>query len=107
MENLSRRKLIRNLCITVAALPALAQMQMAVAADLPQVDENDPTAKALGYKHDSTKVDLAKYPKHTPAQLCGNCKLVQGEPKDWMPCQLFPGKVVNAKGWCAGYVAKA
>lgn len=87
-----------------AVAPRLAQAQGA----LPQIDEADPTAAALGYKHDSTKVDAAKYPTHKPTQTCANCKLVQGADADaWRPCGIFPGKAVNAKGWCAAYAAKA
>ena len=41
-------------------------------------------------------------------QACANCKLVQGADADaWRPCSIFPGKTVNAKGWCAAYAAKA
>ncbi len=87
-----------------AALPKFANAQAA----LPQLTEADPTAAALGYKHDTTKVDAAKYPNHKPSQVCANCKLVQGADADaWRPCSLFPGKSVNAKGWCAAYAPKA
>lgn len=90
--------------VAAAVAPRIAHAQGA----LPQIDEADPTAAALGYKHDTTKVDAAKYPNHKPAQACANCKLVQGADADaWRPCSIFPGKTVNAKGWCAAYAAKA
>ena len=60
--------------VAAAVAPRIARAQGA----LPQIDEADPTAAALGYKHDTTKVDAAKYPNHKPAQACANCKLVQG-----------------------------
>ncbi len=88
-----------------ATMPRLASAQ---ATTIPQLTETDATAAALGYKHDTTKVDAAKYPNHKPSQICANCKLVQGAEADaWRPCSIFPGKSVNAKGWCAAYAAKA
>ncbi|MDH5620575.1 MAG: high-potential iron-sulfur protein [Gammaproteobacteria bacterium] len=33
---------------------------------------------------------------------------MQGNDGDeWRPCQIFPGKVVNAAGWCSVWAAKA
>lgn len=74
-------------------------------AELPHVAESDPTAAALGYKEDSTKVDKAKYPSHMPDQVCAKCKFFQGT-AEYSPCQLFPGKSVHAKGWCSAYAPK-
>jgi len=72
------------------------------------VDESDPLAIALGYKEDTTKVDSAKYPNHTPSQQCSNCKQFQGTAADSSGgCTLFGGKVVAAKGWCSSWVKKA
>ncbi|NCF14866.1 MAG: hypothetical protein GWP62_06115 [Gammaproteobacteria bacterium] len=40
-------------------------------------------------------------------QTCANCALVPGNDGDtWRPCQIFPGKAVNADGWCAVWAAK-
>ncbi len=75
---------------------------------LPELGEAEPTAAALGYKADTSKVDGAKYPNHKPEQNCANCNLVQGKDGDALrPCAIFPGKSVTAKGWCAAYVPKA
>jgi hypothetical protein len=80
----------------------------AAAADLPNLELDNPTAKALGYVEDSSKVDAAKYPKHTPDQLCSNCNFIQGDAaKARRPCALFPGKSVASKGWCVSWVKKA
>jgi hypothetical protein len=38
---------------------------------------------------------------------CANCNFYQGAATGYGPCQLFPGKSVNAKGWCSGYAKKA
>ena len=76
--------------------------------DMPQVSLDDPTAQALGYKHDAANVDAAKYPQRGANQVCANCTLFQGANGDeWGGCALFPGKVVNANGWCSGYTPKA
>ncbi len=76
-------------------------------ADMPRVDPNDPTAQALGYQHDAANVDATKYPDRNPAHLCSNCILYQGTPGDeWGGCALFPGKTVNANGWCSSYTPK-
>ncbi len=75
---------------------------------LPQLDEKDPTAQALGYKHDAIKVDKKKFAQYQAGQTCSNCQLFQGKATDaWAPCQIFAGKQVNGKGWCSAYVKKA
>ncbi len=91
-----------GLGIFVMALPRHAR-----ADDLPHVPETDPTASALGYKEDATKIDDAKYPTHKAGLVCSNCQFFGGTDKTpWAACQLFPGKSVSAKGWCSGYNAK-
>ncbi len=83
----------------LASQQALAQVRL---------EENDPQAVALGYKHDSTKVDNKKFPKHSPTQLCNNCQLYQGKAADaWGGCPLFGAKQVAGKGWCSAWVKKA
>lgn len=70
-------------------------MRQAFAADKPHLDLEDPTAKALGYVHQSPD----------PAKLCSNCLHIQGDSgEQWRPCALFPGKLVNNDGWCKGWV---
>ena len=74
----------------------------------PQLNEKDPTAQALGYKHDAAKVDKKKFTQQQAGQTCANCQLFQGKPSDaWAPCQIFAGKQVNGKGWCSAWVKKA
>lgn len=107
-----RRIVLRSLsgaAIATAAVSLGIPLQaVAQAASGPKLDENDPTGVALGYRHDTTKVDQAKFPKHEVSQVCSGCQLYQGTAKDaWAPCTLFSGKQVAAKGWCASYVKKA
>ncbi len=72
-----------------------------------KLEESDPQAVALGYKHDTTKVDKAKYPKHDVAQKCNNCQLYQGKATDpWGACALFGVKQVAGPGWCSAWVKK-
>lgn len=99
----------RTFMVTVAASSsALVAAGVYAQTGGPKLDEKDPTAVALGYRSDSTKVDAGKYPKHTPDQKCAGCQLYAGKPKDPMgPCPLFAGKQVMATGWCSAYVKKA
>jgi len=78
------------------------------AAQGAKVEEKDTQAQSLGYKHDATKVDKAKFAKYQAGQTCGNCGLYQGKPADaWGACPIFQNKQVSAKGWCSAYVKKA
>jgi High potential iron-sulfur protein len=73
-----------------------------------KLEESDPQAVALGYKHDTTKVDVKKFPRHEPTQKCSNYQLYQGKANEAMgPCTLFPGKQVASAGWCSAWVKKA
>jgi len=99
-----RRRFITTL--TAAALIGAVVPRKPAAADLPHLAETDPTAAALGYHEDAAKTDATKFPAHTATQQCANCNFFQGG-GEYGPCQLFPGKAVNAKGWCSAYAAKA
>ncbi len=78
--------------------------------DLPRIDEDDPQAVALGYKHAAADVDTAKFPRRAAPeaanQLCSNCALYQGGDAQWGGCAIFPGKAVNADGWCSAWAPK-
>ena len=102
----SRRQFIRIVSLSGAALLLAAEAR---GADLPFVDEKDPTAVALSYVSDTTKANKAKFPNHTPAQQCNNCALYQGKQgaPGAGPCPLYAGKQVHANGWCSAYAKKA
>ena len=112
-KQLTRRNLLVRGAAAAAVLPLGGLLAGVVRAEeLPIVDANDPTAIALGYSPDATKVDVAKYPKRAGEaganQFCHNCQLALGEPKDGhVACGLFPGKRVNVNGWCNAWVQKA
>ena len=105
MNNTTRRVFFIQVASGATALAATQVMAQAAA---PMADEKDPAAAGLGYAADSAKVDAKKYPKHTKDQLCSNCQLYTGKPKEVAgPCPLFAGKQVTAKGWCTAWVKKA
>lgn len=101
----TRRTFIFKTLPGVALAVTASQVAFAEAAKL---EESDPAAAALGYKHDATKVDAKKYPTHAAGNICAGCQLYQGKATDpWAPCGVMGGKQVNAKGWCVAYVKKA
>lgn len=102
----SRRSFLKE--AGLLSLGSLVLTQPSMAAGEVQITETDPTGAALGYKHDTSKVDQSKYPKHQASQVCSGCSLIQGKDGEaWRPCAIFPGKLVAAKGWCAAFAPKA
>ncbi|MDQ6646836.1 MAG: high-potential iron-sulfur protein [Pseudomonadota bacterium] len=100
----SRRRFLKIAAGTTAAAVMVGSLpRFARAADLPPLTSADPTAKALGYVEDASKTDNAK---HKAGDNCAKCQFYSGGPTGRGPCQLFPGKSVNAKGWCVSYSAK-
>ena len=106
MQNPARRTLLRA-AVAAALVPLARGLPVARADSLPQLSESDPAAKALKYHHDATAVQRTDKPG-TPAaeQFCHNCRFIQSESGEWRPCQIFPGKAVNANGWCVSWAAK-
>jgi hypothetical protein len=116
-KNLTRREALASLGLMAgtlavarsanAAAAAAAATPAASGAALPHVVATDPLAIALSY-HDSAKaVDAKKFPMYKPEQKCANCLQIKGvEGEAWRPCNLFPGKLVNAEGWCKVYIKK-
>jgi hypothetical protein len=100
----SRRRFLKAAAGTAAAAVVIGGLsRVARAADLPHLAETDPTAKALGYVEDASKTSD---PKHTAGNDCANCQFYSGAATGYGPCQLFPGKAVNAKGWCVSHSTK-
>ena len=100
----TRRAVItRVVCVSACALAAVPMVRAAPA----RVDEADETAVALGYKHDTAKVDRQRFPKHSPAQNCANCSFFQGAATDaWGGCAMFGRKHIAAAGWCNAWAKK-
>jgi hypothetical protein len=108
-RKISRRALVKRALVAGACIPAMgfAVRSGAAAAALPALDPKDPTATALGFVPDSTKVDAAANPTYKPTQKCSNCAQYQGKPGDaTAACNIFVGKSVPAGGWCKVWAAK-
>ena len=102
----SRRQFIQ--IVPLAGAAALVASRTAGAADLPLVSEKDAQAMALGYVHDATKADKAKYKNYVAGEHCAVCALYQGKAGAANgPCPLFAGKHVAAAGWCSAFAKKA
>jgi len=101
LSKIARRQFIQ-LSAVAAAGCMIRPGQEAHAQDMPKVEESDSMAQAMKYTHDATTVDAASRANPAADQTCANCALVQGEDgQEWRPCQIFPGKVVAAAGWCS------
>lgn len=84
--------------------PAVDAAAGSAQSELPRLSESDPAASSLGYVHDATQVDSARYPQHRAGQQCSNCALYQGDAgSEWAGCPIFAGKAVKATGWCSAY----
>jgi hypothetical protein len=102
-----RRTLLKGALLGVAAVPVSALLSRANAAAGP-VDPNEPQAKSLGYVVDATKVDAKANPNYKAGQACANCLQSPAgkESGGMVPCNIFAGRPVAAKGWCKVYVKR-
>jgi hypothetical protein len=106
---IARRDFLKT-TLAVGSIVPLGAIPIVLKADDHRLSEDDPTAKAMGYKHDATKVDVEKYPRRAgeagSKQFCDNCQLYRpGSEDGWGACAIFPGKQVKAKGWCNAWVS--
>lgn len=105
MNTFNRRGFGRY-CAGLAAAFFVSRPAAVRAADDAHVDPAGAQAKALGYSHDAASVDTAKFSNFKPGSNCKNCQLYLGG-DEWGGCGIFPGKQVNAQGWCSAWVKKA
>ncbi len=106
MSKIARRQFIQ-LSAVAAAGCLVRPGSEARAQDLPKLTEDDAMAQAMKYTDDASSVDPASRANPAADQNCSNCALVQGdEGAEWRPCQIFPGKLVNSKGWCSVWAPK-
>lgn len=109
----SRRRFLTLAVVATATAPlalrslgaqAATPPPPAAAKPLPKVALTDPTAKALAYAEDATKVKHAAF---KPASNCANCNFFKGaKGAATGPCTLFPKNSVVAKGWCSAWAKK-
>jgi High potential iron-sulfur protein len=104
----SRRAIVKSGLIAGALIPAATLVSYSAnAVALPPLDPNDPTAKALGFVADASKVDTAANSSYKPNQKCSTCAQFQGKATDAAAaCNIFAGKSVPAAGWCKVWVQK-
>lgn len=95
MSKLSRRAFMARTAVTGLVLGTGSHAAIA-GGHLPKLDPEDANAKALAYTHASTE----------EGQKCSNCQLFKGA-SQWGECTVFPGKEVNADGWCSAWVVKS
>jgi hypothetical protein len=107
-RKISRRSIVKSGFIAGALLPAFSLISgNAAAAALPPLDPNDPTAKALGFVNDATKIDSKTQPTFKAGQKCSTCAQFQGKATDaTAACTIFAGKSVPAGGWCQVWAQK-
>ena len=107
MSKIARRQFIQ-LSAVAAAGCLVRPGEEAHAQDMPKIEESDPVAQSLKYVHDASSVDPSTRANPAAEQDCANCALIQGDDgAEWRPCQIFPGKLVNAKGWCSVWAPNA
>ncbi|MDP5032940.1 MAG: high-potential iron-sulfur protein [Paraglaciecola sp.] len=95
MSNINRRKFLKFSAGGLVGV-TLGGVSLRVAAE-ERLSEDDVTAKALKYVH-KTPVEGA---------VCANCMQIKGaDGEAWRGCNIFPGKLVNANGWCAAWMKK-
>lgn len=107
-HKISRRAIVKGGLIAGACIPAIGIMtRSASGAALPALDPKDPTAVALGFVTDATKVDAKANATYKPGQKCSTCAQYQGKATDATAgCNLFAGKSVPAGGWCKVWAQK-
>jgi hypothetical protein len=107
-NKMTRRSIVKHGMLAAALAPTFGLMgYKAGAAGLPALDPSDPTAKALGFVTDATKVDASTNPTYKPAQKCATCAQYQGKAGDASAgCNIFAGHSVPAAGWCKVWAQK-
>jgi len=105
-QTTSRRTFLKR-TLALGGMAAVAAIPLRIVAQEP-VSEDDPMAKGMRYTHDASTVDPSTRANPAADQNCANCALIQGNDGDeWRPCQIFPGKLVAANGWCSVWAPKA
>ena len=107
-EVMARRALLKAAMVGAMAvsLSGLSREAGAQAALVP-LSPADPTASALGYGEDTTKIDDKKFASHKATQSCSTCVQYKGKPGDARgACNIYAGKSVNSHGWCSVWAQK-
>jgi hypothetical protein len=100
-DRLSRRRLLQRLTLGVPLLPLVGKAALAAdaTAAAPLLSPDSKEAKAVKYVEDASRAKGA-----LPGSTCANCAVYQGHTGSATgPCQIFPGKLVKAAGWCSSW----
>jgi len=108
-HKISRRAMVKSGLIAGALVPAMGLLGNAARAQAPTpLDPNDPTAKALDFVTDASKVNTAANPTYRAGQRCGTCAQYTGKPGSTSGgCNIFVGHTVPSAGWCKVWTAKS
>ena len=97
----SRRRFVKLSAIGIAVTPLVGHV--ALAAE--RLEEDDPVARALFYRHHYSDVD---HPLFQDGRYCYNCVLYAGPEEDeWAPCSAVGNKLVARLGWCSVWVPRS
>ncbi len=102
-----RRLVLQRSTLGLAAVAAAAYpwTHSQATEQLPKLSEGDPTAKQLKYVHNAATVPADV--RSNTSDYCYNCRYFKGDQSTaWAKCDLFPGKLVNSKGWCSVWAKK-
>ncbi|WP_067517479.1 high-potential iron-sulfur protein [Endozoicomonas ascidiicola] len=98
----STRRRFLQMAAATALIPLLNIPSRPARADaLPALETTDPTAIALFYR--KTQEDAKSVDGFQEGRKCSNCALYVASNSG---CALFPGKAVEAEGWCKAWVPK-
>jgi High potential iron-sulfur protein len=108
-HKISRRAMVKSGLIAGTLVPALGLFGNTAGAQTPTpLDPNDPTAKALNFVTDASKVDAAANPTYKAGQKCGTCAQFTGKAGATSGgCNIFVGHTVPASGWCKVWAQKS
>ena len=103
----ARRDVLKGALIGVAAVPVTALLGRAEARGCPGRPERA-AGQEPRLRDDASKVDAKANPNFKPGQACANClQVAKGkETGAEVPCNIFGGRLVSAKGWCKVYVKR-
>jgi hypothetical protein len=95
----------RVFLIHVAATGGAALCAGEALGAVKKIEESEPKAASLGYRHDTAQVDEKRFPKHKASEHCSGCMAWLGKPADpWAECDLMADRMVSNGGWCSSYV---
>lgn len=93
-----RRILLRTLVGAAIVGPSLCRT--AGAAIRTVLSEDEVKARDIGYASDAGKLDVRLQPTYKRGQSCATCALIEFGTARQRGCQILPGRLVNAGGWC-------